>query len=233
MSAPNRKEIRLGDADSWFRWLGIAAMSGAVVTTSLVADFAKNSPYPWLVIAASATCLFLSLTLVVGLRKGGQGLILLVVLTLLSAAGTTWYAVQEFAHKSAPEASPVSRWFWVTVSGTIAVAVAAVTVFMSKRKDLYNPKITLTKNGLSLILVLLSALAFSLPADWGPPIGWFIIAATMGSLGPIWKSEAQAADEIEALELEILSLQNQVKNRRPTLGKGSLGPKRRQAKGNK
>ncbi|WP_427175257.1 hypothetical protein [Arthrobacter sp. 92] len=232
MSAPNPKEMRLGDADFWFRWLGVAAMSGAVVTTGLVADFAKSSPYPWLIIAASATCLFLSLTLVVGLRKGGRGLVLLFVLTVLSAVGT-WYAVQEFAHKFASGAIPVSQWFWVTSSGTIAVAVVAVTLFICKRKDLYNPKITLTKNGLSLILVLLSALAFSLPDKWGPPIGWIIIAATMISLGPIWKSEAQAAAEINGLELEILRLKNEVINRKATLGNGSLSPKNRKAKGNK
>ncbi|MFS0718873.1 hypothetical protein, partial [Arthrobacter phoenicis] len=118
--------------------------------------------------------------------------------------------------------------------GTIAVAVAAVTVFVSN-KDLHNPEISLTKNGLSLILVFVSALALalSLPTELGTPIGWATIAVTMGALGPIWKSEAQAAEEIRDLELEILRLQNEVKNRKATIGKKSLLTKQGNSKGNK
>jgi hypothetical protein len=161
------------------------------------------------------------------------------ILTLFCAA----VAVSIFINLAVdwPESSGHSGWFigW-GVLGVLS-AVVSVVVYVAMKPD--NPTITLTKNGISLIGVAGSALAFNFPSswltgvDWVPlwstAIGWFLIAITLVSLEPIWKSEAKTADGIADLELEILRLQEEVKNRKATLGQGSLLPKGRKVKGSK
>lgn len=109
-----------------------------------------------------------------------------------------------------PSTSVPFNWLYFWIILTLGSAVAALAVYFGKSTDTYNPDISLIRNGVTLIGVLLSALAFNLPASWGTGIdwipswstviGWFLIAITLMSLEPIWKSEA--ATDADARELE-------------------------------
>jgi hypothetical protein len=108
-----------------------------------------------------------------------------------------------------PSTSVPFNWLYFWIILTLGSVVAALAVYFGKPTGAYNPKISLIRNGVTLIGVLLSALAFNLPASWGTGIGWipswstvigwFLIAITLMSLEPIWKSEA--ATDADAREL--------------------------------
>ncbi|KQQ96391.1 hypothetical protein ASF72_01650 [Arthrobacter sp. Leaf141] len=134
-----------------------------------------------------------------------------------------------------------SGWFIGWGIFGILSAIVSVAVFLATKHD--NPTITLTRNGISLLGVAGSALAFNFPASWltgigwvplwSTAIGWVLISITLLSLEPIWKIDAKTANGIADLELEILKLQEEVQNRKTTLGQGSLRTKSRKAKGGK
>lgn len=219
-----------GDPGTWFHRAGILALLGTAITVNFIVEFAVKSSAPLLVATALLTALFLSLVIVIWNRSGFKWLIFLLAVTVVAGVVTYLQLPGLLEADPFPDLSPrLAISFWITIAA--AILTVALSFIFGQR--IYNPELTPIKNGISLFGVLFSALAFNLDPSLGSWIGWTIIAITLFSLEPIWKSEAETADEIVDLELEILRLQNEVKNRKATLGQGSIFPKGHKSKGNK
>jgi hypothetical protein len=136
----------------------------------------------------------------------------LCILTLFCAAVSMSVAVNLIVELSRNWLSTSVSLTWISfwLIATIVAAVAAIGAYIRKSNSTYNPKVSLVRNGGSLIGVALSAFAFNFPSSWltgidwiplwSTAIGWFLIALTLMLLEPIWKSEAAA--DLDARELE-------------------------------
>jgi hypothetical protein len=218
------------DPGTWFHATGILALLGAALTANFVVDYAKQSPAPLLVATVLITALLLSLVIVVWNRNGHPMLRWMILGTVGGGIATYLQLPSVLNADPFPNLSPyLVISFWVTV----CAALLTVGLGIKFEARIYNPEITPIKNGITLIGVLFSALAFNLDPSWGPWIGWPIIAVTLFSLAPIWRSEAEAEAHIAKLQLTINKLENDVKNRKATPGKGGLLPKGSKGKGKK
>lgn len=220
-----KKIIKLAKANpgSWFHRTGILALLGAALTANFVVEYAVNSGTPIMVASALLTALFLSLVIVVWNRAGSIVLILLSALTLVGAVVTYLQAPTVLAAPRLPDPSP---WLWFSLALTIFAALLTLGLWAMYKTTIYNPEITPIRNGITLIGVLASAVAFNLDPKLGPWIGWPVIVVTLFSLEPIWSSEAETDDLIAELRADIERLEKS-----KTITPGKVKPVLRGRKG--
>lgn len=115
----------------------------------------------------------------------------LCILAMLSCAAALFY-VGQVALDGTATSQYLARIFIVL---TVLFAGSAMLTWGKNPNRVYNPKITLVRNGGSILCVYLSALAFHLPGFWGPGVGWLTVLITVIILDIIWKKEAAADDE--------------------------------------
>lgn len=198
----------LGDAGTWFYRLGILALLGAALTINYVVKFAVDSQ-PMLIACASLTAILLSLSFIPSIQKMRGGVIVTLVLAV-AAAAFTWWQLEDSVRSSAVTIPPIPFHLNLSFSFTILAAILALVLWKLSGKRVYNPQITLVQNGVTLIGVLASAIAFNLPASWSVGVGWAIIAGTLMWLEPIWKSEAAAATQLGSLRARIVELEAEI-----------------------
>jgi hypothetical protein len=215
------------DPGTWFHRTGIISLFGAALTANFVVEFAMKSGAPLMVTFALLTALFLSLVIVVWDRAGAKTLILMSVLTL---AGAVLTSMQVPSILTAPRLPDPSLALWVSLVFTIVAALLTLALWGKYGEKIYNPEITPVQNGITLIGVLLSALAFNLDSSWGPWIGWPVIGVTLFSLAPIWRSEAEMQDQIAELRRTIARLEEEGRELTPGKGSFSLKPGKRKGR---
>lgn len=135
------------------------------------------------------------------------------------------------------------QWFWFWVWGILMVVSAAVGIGIYRVKRTPNHEITWTRNGLTILSVFASAIAFNFPPTWITPwdavplwstlIGWIFIVLSLALLEPIWKAETKDKAEIKALRLENVRLKLEAENRKATVGERDLLQKGGKARGGK
>lgn len=201
----------LGNAGTWFFRLGILALLGAAITINYVADLVVDSPVPWLIISASLTAILLSLPFIPSIQKKWWGVLGALVLAV-AAAAFTWWQLEDSVQSSADPIPPIPFHLNLSFGLTILAAILALVLWVWSGQRVYNPRITLVQNGVTLIGVVASAIAFNLPASWSDGVGWAIIALTLMWLEPIWKSEAAAAAQLESLKAKIVELEAEIKS---------------------
>ncbi|ABK05670.1 hypothetical protein Arth_4501 (plasmid) [Arthrobacter sp. FB24] len=132
-------------------------------------------------------------------------------------------------------------WLWLWL--ILAVASGALGIYIHRVKRTPNHKITWTRNGLTILSVFASAIAFNFPPSWKTPldavplwstlIGWIFIFLSLALLEPIWKAETKDKAEIKALRLEIVKLKLEAANRKATVGNRDLLQNGGKARGGK
>ncbi|MFK0042264.1 hypothetical protein ACIQTW_20710 [Paenarthrobacter sp. NPDC090517] len=190
----------------WWRALSILAILGAAITTSLIVDFVKNSPSPGLYISTVTTCLLIALAVMIGLRGDWRGLAALAILAAGGGVVTLGFVVDFIQNLPAKSLTVPSQLVFTTFA-TVFLAAAAVIASAFTKGEGPSSKITWTNNGITLLGVLASALAFNLPPEFGPWIGWPIIAATLWTVWPVFDT----ADQITRLQIQVSELKDQLK----------------------
>lgn len=190
---------------SW-RALSILTILGAAITTSLIVDFVKNSPSPGLYISTVTTCLLLALAVMIGLRGDWRGLAILAVLAAGGGVVTLGFVVN-FIQNLPAKSLAVPFLLVFTSFATVFLAAAAVIASAFTKGKGPSSKITWKDNGITLLGVLASALAFNLPPEVGPWIGWPIIAATLWTVWPVWDT----TDQVTRLQVQVSELKDQLK----------------------
>lgn len=132
-------------------------------------------------------------------------------------------------------------WFYFWAGLGLISAVVALGIYLLKRTP--NHEITWSRNGISILSVYATAIAFNFPATWktgwdavplwSTLIGWIFIVLSLATLVPIWKGETKAEATVKRLRLEKLEADNAAKNRRATVGEGDLLSNGRKGKGGK
>lgn len=197
------------DAGTWFYTLGILTLLGAAITINFVVEFAVDSQ-PMLIACASLTAILLSLSFIPSIQKMRGGVIVTLVLAA-TAAAFTWWQLEDSVRSSAVTIPPIPSHLNFSFGFTILAAILALVLWWKLSGErVYNPQLTLVQNGVTLIGVLASAIAFNLPVSWSFWVGWAIITGTLMWLGPIWKSEAAAAAQLGSLRAKIVELEAEI-----------------------
>ncbi|MFF2842426.1 hypothetical protein [Paenarthrobacter sp. NPDC057981] len=135
------------------------------------------------------------------------------------------------------------HWGWFCFWAVLMVISGGIGIAIFRVKRTPNHEITWSRNGLTILGVFASALAFNFPPSWrtgwdvvplwSTLIGWIFIVLSLAVLEPIWKTETKATAENTELKLSNLRLQDEARNRKTTVGEGSLLRKAGKAKGGK
>jgi hypothetical protein len=200
-SQPKQTAVR------WWKTLSILAILGAAIATSLIVDFVKNSPSPGLHISTIATCLLIALAVMVGLRGDWRGLATLAILAAGGACVTLAFLVN-FIRDLPAESVAVPSLLLFTALATVASAGGAVIASAKTKGKGPSSKITWQNNGITLLGVLASALAFNLPSEVAFWIGWLIIAITLWTVWPVWDT----ADQVARLQSQVSEVEGQLEN---------------------
>lgn len=132
-------------------------------------------------------------------------------------------------------------WFYLWAGLGLVCAAVTLAIYVLKRTP--NHEITWSRNGISILSVFATAIAFNFPATWktgwdavplwSTLIGWIFIVLSLATLVPIWKSETKAEATMKRLQLEKLQSENAARNRKATVGDGDLFSNGRKGKGGK